>query len=580
MSKRLLKRISIGVGVCLILALGSFTFTVAQELTPSQWNSLSAEDKLEYKTITIKDHWFARFWQEQDGLSGVPEKLYEKISTGDLETPLLWYSKALFEIYNPKVKIEGVNYNMWGMESVMSSLAGGTAASFYQSFYGLEPPQWIEEGLVADITDLVMDWDQTPILLADPIVKAAWQDLYWRDGRVYGVPLDYSDIAVNAIGFRKDFFEEAGIFDESGEPGPPKNWTLNDLRQISKKLTDTKKQRWGFCFVPEIPSPQDTIIYPFLFNFGAPPWLLTIPDKSGKYTWKFNTTAPVVKTLQFLKDMMWEDKSMNASIDYISTQAVNTELPTGRAAMGYTTVNMFAAAVVDTPYAYSPTVPTSEILGVARVPQSELYGLFDLATLCGVGFNPTLNEEELKAAFDWWDWNVVGKGRTMVLRSMLDRRVITEELTPSANYPMQDIIAKTVGRMYQVREIPEGFPPLTDFLPADYMVFFEEMGKIPASPWGEVGPAGLQVPGSVEERIVLQGLLEELIGNPNFDIEGGLEKAANLLNSTLYNVKFENDREILKEAFTDLDNFYKEYYPEWYNSKEYKDLFENYYKTW
>ena len=65
---------------------------------------------------------------------------------------------------------------------------------------------------------------------------------------------------------------------------------------------------------------------------------------------------------------------------------------------------------------------------------------------------------------------------------------------------------------------------------------------------------------------------------PNVDLEVELKKLETIFNTSTYNVKIENGTEKLKAYYTELDNFYKKYYPDWYNSAEYKQLVEDYYR--
>ena len=79
---------------------------------------------------------------------------------------------------------------------------------------------------------------------------------------IYNVP---SSSNVPGLVYNKDMFIEAGIVDENGEPAVPKTW--EEVREIAKKLTDTKKQVYGIA----LPMKEFAIVgnYMFKTHFNA-----------------------------------------------------------------------------------------------------------------------------------------------------------------------------------------------------------------------------------------------------------------------------------------------------------------------
>ncbi len=570
MSKKLLKVISIGIGVSLLLALlGNFAFAAQKELTPYEWNRLPDEEKLEYKTIVIRDWIWTRAWMEKETYT----KFDEITHTGKFQTAQSLYNKAMFELYNPNVKVVGIDFRPWGklgFQNIVSGIAGGTGPIMFPVLHGGGPEMWIERGMAADITDLVKDWDQAPYIMSSPI-KNVW-DLTWKDGRCYGIP-DPSYLIVRAEGpfFRKDWFREAGLFNEEGKPGPPTEWSWEDFRSIARKLTDEKKKRWGTTSdlrKSNKNSFQDILPW---FSFGNSPYTFTVPDKSGKYTWKFNTTPQAIEVFQFFRDMIWEDKSVLVGVELIPV----TQFLAGRVGIhqdGYAA--NYGRSLYD-PYILSATTPLPEIVG-GVLPRKGPYGMKRGVLINDpYAFDPTLNEEQLKAAFEWMDWNSVGMGKTIALKSVLDRLPLSNK----GFYPWSQLDENSY---LKIRNLPPGFPPMNSVLPAEYLEMATKILNIPQVP-GETLYSGIQ--GLVdyplaEELDILFSLKQVLATNPDVDVEEEVKKTADLLNTTVYNVKMENDIEKLEKYYTDLDNFYEEYYPDWYNSKEYKDLFEQYYKCW
>lgn len=567
MSKKLFKVISIGIGVCLMLVLGSFTFAAEKELTPYEWNRLPNEEKLKYKEIVIRDYIWAQAWMENETY----KKFNEIAHTGDFVTVEALYNKTMFELYNPKVKIEGIDFRPWGkqgFQNIISGVAGGTAPSMFPILHGGGPPMWIEKGMAADITDLVKNWDQTPYIMSSP-VKDVW-DLCWKDGRCYGIP-DPNFIFIRGQGpfFRRDWFREAGLFTKEGEPGPPSGWSWDDLRSIAKKLTNEKKDRWGIGTYLQVSNKSSLQDYIPWFSFGNSPYTFTVPDKSGKYTWRFNTSPQAMKALQFFRDMIWEDKSVLAGIEIRPWQ----EFYAGRVGMSWLGSAAYSLALYS-PHKLSATNTFVELVGAAVHPKGP-YGMRRTVLFNDLyAFDPTLNKEELKAAFEWMDWNSVGMGKTIFLKNALNRLPISKEFYPYSGLDEMSYL--------KIRDIPQGFPSIKNVLPTQYLETQTKNMNMPQVP-GETFYAGIK--GLVdyplqEELNILFALKQILATNPDADLEEEVMKTANLLNSTVYNVKIDNDREKLKKYYTDLDNFYKEYYPDWYNSEEYKSLFEKYYKCW
>lgn len=573
MKRKLMRTLVIGVMVSLILGLmGSYVFAAEKELTPYDWGRLPDAEKLEYKTVVVSSFEWGGAWMEEDKVT----KFSEITHTANYGKTFDMYNKALFELYYPEVKIVSTDFSPWGIQAyqeVISGIAAGTAPScWFSTWHGGGPERWIEKGLCADITELVKNWDQVPYIENSPL-KSTW-DLMWKDGRCYGI-LDTSFILVNSVpfGFRKDYFKEAGIYNSEGKPGPPENWTWENFRQICKKLTDTKKKRWGYS--PYL-IPKTLVLMmrelPF-FSFGGQPWSLYIPDKSGKYTWRFADTPPTREAFEFFQDMVWKDKSLLVGIEEDS----NRNFKAGRTAIAAWPASWAVSQILSSPHLYSPTATTEEILGLALPPQGK-YGLEMVEVTSSTwAFDPTLNKEELKAAFEWMDWNTVGRGKTLLLERALHLMPLNEK----AFYPWAQITHEGLSYL-KVREVPKGLPSLDEMIPTDVMKVLRDGMKVPQVP-GETfisGVSGLIDYSQEEEIPIIYALYHKIALDPNADVAEEIKKTADLLNNTVYNVKMENDRELLKKYYTGLDNFYKENYPEYYKSAEYKEMWENYYKCW
>lgn len=379
---------------------------------------MSLEEKLKCKTIKIRA--VGDIDLEKKQFTVDLNKLVHSGSTGASRG---WYSKALFELAHPKVKVEGISFNLWPRDAktIMAAVAGGTAPSMYPIWLAGGPQVWINKGMAADITNLIKEWNQTDYLKKNG--WAVWK-YGWKDGRCYGVP--WGGVNNQMIFFRKDWFKEAGLFNEKGEPKPSDNWNWNDFQNIAVKLTDVKKKRWGFVYSPTDISRVDQPFFRIAGSFGVfEPFCFCTPDKSGKYTWQVILTPQLKKALQFFRYLRFKHNCMLTGIEITFHGAYDTELIGGRAGMACIWIQKYVARSVTGPYSLSPTIPYTEIIGGAVLPRGPYNVQWPARSLTGYAFDPTLSKEELKAAFLWYDWTYRGRGREIMLEQAVDQATAT-----------------------------------------------------------------------------------------------------------------------------------------------------------
>jgi len=201
--KKLIKWVSIVASVCLLLVLaGSFTLAAEKKLTPKEFNQLTMEEKIKYKTVVIKPRGFWGFFDAKPVKKDYLEKM---LLTASL-SPWILYSQNLFCLEHPEVRIEkGVL--SWDPKNIAAALAAGTMRNPFCFNVGGGLDAWKDMGVLADITDLVKNWDQNEYLWEN--YPTIW-GTFWREGRCYGVPAPAHE--AYCINFRKDWFKEAGIF--------------------------------------------------------------------------------------------------------------------------------------------------------------------------------------------------------------------------------------------------------------------------------------------------------------------------------------------------------------------------------
>lgn len=578
MSKKLLKVISIGISVWLVLGLGDFILA-AEKLTPDEWNRLSWQDKIKAKKVIVRvsDYDYPYTWMEEKNLDVSVTTLREKIHSGDLTTPLQWYNVALFETLHPDVYIKPVSFYPWQKEAISNltaMMAAGNAPSVFRT-RGADVA--ITSGYAADITDLLKDWDQTAYLKEN--YWGLWKRAAWYNGRCYGIL--FPCICHPGLYYRKDRFKEAGIFNEKGESAPPENWTWNDLREISKKLADPKRKKWGISIrlirmlnssINLITEYANTIGYPITSMSLGESWV--IPDKSGKYTWRFGYIPQIAKAIKFFHDMRWEDNSLlYGPLDGTDD---SKEFIAGRTAMYYYQAvrDVFMDAVFR-PHKFGEEVESKDIEGCCLTPTSsygiKLNNLFDDPIM----FDPTISKEQLKAAFDWACWNRCGEGYILNLRNsvILDKggiKVSAYQCWQALTTPYKVEFPSDVKMMLEnvKKQSPEEYWRVVKKS--------EEKVSIPTpTEYGlRIDPAGLM--NIVEMEIGL--LLKENLTMD--DIKAEMEKTGEKINRKILNYKIKGDKEKFKAYVAALDEFYKKNFPKWYNSKEYKEYMEEYWKVW
>ena len=491
-----------------------------------------------------------------------------KEHTGGGLAPWAWafrYATAMFLTTHPEVKINFETEKQWPrgstpQEKLITAMASGEAPSYYSLGILTGTPETdIAEGYAADITELVNKWE-----FKDFVEENWWQiwQRAWIGSRCYGLP-NYWYQGSDMI-YIKHFFEKAGIFNEEGKPGPPVNWTMDDFRTICKKLTDSKKKIWGFAITGDVTRyPKTTKA--FFDAFGVPQ---VIPDKSGKYTWKSALDIPEVQPLlEFWYNMVWKDKSV---LVYPPGEPLYSgqETPNGRVAITYWLGSTAARgrAIISTDLVLGPSfyhikgtpddVPFYKSCGPAPFPVGPEGIRLNLISTGTIGFNPTLDKDQLKAAFEFYTWMFGGgEGYKILLGQMriVNRRKLAIQQMPYL-YPYPGISLKEViPEWIKIEEIEKSFPVAP--LPSKYnLVVNLQKSVFP--------------------------LFDTIIHDPDVDLQKVARETANRINKGVLNYKVKGQTvKNYKDYYTDLAAFYKENFPEYYK-KTFKSLFEKYYKVW
>jgi len=498
----------------------------ARTISPAEYVNLPSEQQAEYRRVVIYIPEFFGYAELPPDPGPWASRIDRAVHEAYSDYFLHQLNRTLFELRYPHVRVEWLAFDMWGADLktlLATSLPSRKSPAMY---IARSLPDTMVDKLYADITDLLADW---PAARNHRLTRAVGT----YAGRIYCLPGDETQCA--AIMYRKDYFAEAGIFNERGEPGPPSNWTWRDFREYCKRLTvdtdgDGRIDRWGFC------GEQFDLLYVRCYRIPA-----YVPDKTGKYTWRFNREDPRwAKALRTIRQMRNVDRSVRTGVDF--NWAVKAqEFQAGRVAMAYTVSSHPVNYAVRNPHYFGSDKITAEVLGMAPLPTDD-YGVrvFRPATNM-FGFNPTYNREQLRAAIAWFRSWVCGDIRANILQTSRQRNAALGYPDPYPEYLLL--------RSY-VSEVPLPPPPKELPFPPEYVALYEEYrrAELPPNPV----QFGLRMPVQLNET--LKSVYTEALFS-NKPVERILDEAAEKINHICMNFKVPNDRPKLKAYYTALLDF-------------------------
>jgi hypothetical protein len=508
-----------------------------KELSPQEYMNLNDAQKVRYKDVIVRvpSEWGGVLLPFEPGpYKDVTDKA---VHGGDLITLMGLYDQSAFELEHPRVKIEYVNFDMWS-DNFNSALAVALSARRAPSYYiARNLPQTIEQGMYADLTPLMKKWDQYGNQPEGAI----------RDGTVNG---HIYTVAANEMGaspvirYRKDWFKEAGIFNEHGDPGPRSDWTWEDFRRIAKQLTDPKRGRFGFSHE------MNDLLY--RQAYGLDP--LYIPDPTGKHTWVFDDKNPeLIRSLQAVRDMVNLDKSVSTTVSTGWAEWHN-EFDAGHAAMIPSFSPHIPRESLDIPFKFGKDKPYAQTVGMA-VPPHGPTGLSGFKPITNpVGFDPTMSPEQLEAAFEWCKSYFYGDLFVNRMRSVTDdarikgkHSTLYAELLVLPYKPKVNLLDK----------------PLEQVFPRDYLDVYKMIRESHAPPLPR--EFGLKEPPTQEFDKEIKAMYQQAITS-TVDLKQLAAKTAQLMNQNYLNFGGKEDAPKLRRYIDARTEFYKRYYPKYYEA--------------
>jgi len=489
--------------------------------------------------------------------------------TGAVENTLVYLWDLMFMYANPDIQLERIPFNLWAVEdqqqALMASIVDGTAPSVLavgrdQVYY------WAKEGILADITDYVSDVEKWP--KTNALSEEARQHGI-INGRVYAIPGAFQGNL--GVAYRKDYFKEAGIFNEKGEAGPPVNWTADDLIDVCQKLANPKKNRYALTVTENI------LRRDAFGDFGVK------PDPTGKYTWVADFDTPGKRHFEYLQKLV-KTGSVLYTIEERPKMWAN--FSSGRTAMSdwepvaYLIWEKMSAGHGSG--SFPPGVDVIEDLSGTIFPAGPEGIVPNSVTINLVGVLGTLPKDELEATLEWIrfreeDPNLQRQMQIIAYWFTNELRKTDPTVAPMYGtwviqrppvFEYENDLVKVSGLPLSMSEWPEV---------EDIIALSERIRALPIRPAS--APYGAPVPqSSIDVR--LNPVYELIYSDPDANWEKELARAETLVNSTVLNYKDEDvTKENMKDYYTALEEFYQKNYPDYFN-KYFVKLLEERYKVW
>jgi len=173
------------------------------------------------------------------------------------------------------------------IQKVVASIAAGVASDVF-NMWAQYKPEWVEKGFVLDLTDRIKASKG-----ASPAnFFKAMQDSMQYKGKFWGTAQDYN---ATILIVNTDLFKNAGV------NVPPDSWTMDDFRQLAKRLTDESKKVFGST---NWINQAGLINFATIWNYGKHFWVNEDWSKS-----LVNSEASVAAH-RFFQEMAFADRSV------------------------------------------------------------------------------------------------------------------------------------------------------------------------------------------------------------------------------------------------------------------------------
>lgn len=581
------KKISKWIGVLLIgiLAVSFLSLAASAQLGPGKKPPVE-------RTIEIECPVYFGF--ELKDLPPYREFLDTLYNYGPRGNSSSWYLKWLgmirsFETAYPSITIIPVNDPFWhgeAAEELMTNLAGGTAPAYYpvDLLGGLRTAA--SKGLIADVTDWVEKWPAKKYLSEKTLAAMQY------NGRYYGFP-NARGAWDMGVAFRKDWFEEAGLFNAEGYPEPSTDWTVTDFIKYAQKFTDPKKDRWG-TVVPLKAGSDDWYTRLWEFSYLVP---FALPDPSGQNTYvSALDTEQSKRLLQLNHDLVWKYKcaiygteieNWGDALKLFKDSKLGMTVTYGpsflaRHSSGHTVEEAGWAVATAIRDGEGVLVPYRDVFGCAPLPKGpQKTRINSIGTPWLYGINPMMSKEETQAAFEWLNWMEVVQTEGwalqyameagLILNVLMDQRGLKLPLASEIPFkPSAPTVFPLAGAMSWMEKMELDNPSTAR---ARKSILKDPDFAIPES-------YGLSIPDRAAYFDIVKMAVSEAVTKEDADIDAIAEKYAKMANRGPFKGKEEAvTKENWKAYWTDFAAFCKNNFPEYYEKVLMDELWEKV-KVW
>ena len=206
--------------------------------------------------------------------------------------------------FNKVLKVTGTDYR----QEYDKALMAGEAPDVFFGFSYTDIPSRIKNGTIAEITDLVENWDMKK---EDKVIKT-FDDVINSDGKWYAIP---RSAYVRGCIANTKLLAENGFDTEK----MPRTW--DELADIGAKITDKSVPRIGYILMG-----MDWCAWPFTNWVWSAGGDMIKDNGDGTYKLTFNEEAGV-DAAEFWHDMVWKynmtQKNVLSTLDENATALAN-----------------------------------------------------------------------------------------------------------------------------------------------------------------------------------------------------------------------------------------------------------------
>lgn len=279
---------------------------------------------------------------------------------------------ADFENKHPGVKIVPVEWS-YDANTFATMADNNTLPGVYDTHF-TEAQMLINEGYAADITQELKEYN-----LFNRINDFMMENIS-KDGRVYFIP---RSIYSMGLYINVPLFKEAGLIDTDGKPIVPDSF--EELRETAKQIKE-RTGKYGFMF-PTIDRYGGWYFTTLAWNYGVS----FMEKQDGKWKATFDTEE-CVKALQYIKDMRWEDGTIQPETNIGNLELLEM-IGDNRAAITF-------AQKVQLDNAVEQGLIRLENIGLAKMPKGPA-GRVSMVGGGYYGINPNYTGEKKRLAFEW-----------------------------------------------------------------------------------------------------------------------------------------------------------------------------------